>query len=108
MKNKVLKKSKFFIEKMKNKKYGFLEKNNFVHSGIAHWNPCYPLSSNMPDPFSCHFSFDHSDSKKSSPHSISVDLARGSHGNLAKHSFSYRKPVIINVNENLHAIHSDA
>ena len=51
LKEKFLKKSKFFIEKMKNKKEGFFEKIIFVYSGIAHWNPCSPLSSNMPDPF---------------------------------------------------------
>ena len=82
LEEKLLKKSKFFMEKMKNKKEGVFEKIIFVYSGIAHWNPCSPLSSNMPDPFSCYFSFDHSDSKKPACRSTFADLVRGSCGNI--------------------------
>ena len=71
-----------FIEKMKKKRDAFLEGNIFVYSGIAPWNPCFPLSSNMADPFSCDFPFDHSDSKKPLSQSISVDLVRGLRGKI--------------------------
>ena len=67
---------------MKKKKDGFSGENIFVYIGIAPLNPCFPLSSNMPDPFSCDFPFDHSDSKKPLSQLISVHLVRGLHGKI--------------------------